>query len=61
MAWRAWRAGTRLRTRHPGWQRRYLDDIGFTLIALFDGFVVVGAIDLSLPAWLIASAPQAEW
>lgn len=28
---------------------RYIDDVGFTLISLFDGFVIVGAIDLNAP------------
>jgi hypothetical protein len=53
MAWRAARAGTRLRRRGQDWQPRYLDDIGFTLISLFDGFVIVTAIDLGAPAWLV--------
>src|SRR5215469_2563185 len=53
MVWRAGRARARLRHQHPGWQPGYLDDVGFTLIALFDGFVIVGAIDLGLQAWLV--------
>ncbi len=31
----------------------YLDDVGFTLISLFDGFVIVSAIDLNAPGWLV--------
>jgi hypothetical protein len=27
--------------------------VGFTLIALFDGFVIVRAIDLGVPIWLM--------
>lgn len=53
MLWRAWRAGVRLRRHDPGWRPRYLDDIGFTLISLFDGFVIVSAIDLHAPGWLV--------
>ena len=53
MLWRATHAGTRLRGQGPDWQPRYIDDIGFTLIALFDGFVIVSAIDLGAPAWLV--------
>ena len=53
MVWRAARAGTRLRRHDQGWQPRYLDDIGFTLISLFDGFVIVTAIDLGAPVWLV--------
>jgi hypothetical protein len=32
----------------------HLDDIGFTVIALFDGFVIVAAIDLGVPVWAVA-------
>ncbi len=53
MLWRAWRAGIRLRRHDPGWRSRYVDDIGFTLISLFDGFVIVSAIDLHAPGWLV--------
>jgi hypothetical protein len=31
----------------------YLDHLGFTLIALFEGFIIVLAIDLGAPAWLV--------
>ncbi len=34
---------------------RYIEHIGFTLIALFDGFVIVSAIDLHAPTWLVVS------
>jgi hypothetical protein len=53
MAWRATQAGIRLRRHGQGWQPRYVDDIGFTLISLFDGFVIVTAIDLGAPVWLV--------
>jgi hypothetical protein len=53
MVFRAARAGTRLRRRTEGWRRRYLDDLGFTLISLFDGFVIVSAIDVNAPVWLV--------
>ena len=54
MVWRAGRARSRLARREPGWRQRYLDDIGFTLISLFAGFVIVSAIDLNAPGWLVA-------
>ena len=38
-----------LERRGPGWRDRYVDHVGFTLISLFDGFAVVGAIDLGAP------------
>jgi hypothetical protein len=53
MVWRSAHAGLRLHARGDGWRPRYLDDIGFTLIALFDGFVIITAIDLGAPAWLV--------
>jgi hypothetical protein len=53
MIWRGGHAGARLRRQPEAWRRPYLDDIGFTLIALFDGFVIVLAIDLGAPVWLV--------
>ena len=48
---RAWLAARKLNTslNPPG----YVADIGFTLIALFDGFVIVTAFDLGAPIWLV--------
>jgi hypothetical protein len=31
----------------------YMNDVGFTLISLFNGFVIVGAIDLGWPFWVV--------
>lgn len=59
MVWRAGRAHARLRRQDRGWQPKYLDDVGFTLISLFDGFVIVGAIDLGMPVWLVVPAAVA--
>jgi hypothetical protein len=56
MVWRASRAYLRLRRQAAGWQPKYLDDIGFTLISLLDGFVIVGAIDLGMPVWPVVLA-----
>lgn len=56
MVWRAGRAQARLRRRDRGWRPKYLDDVGFTLISLFDGFVIVGAIDMGMPVWLVVLA-----
>jgi hypothetical protein len=53
--WRAWRAFQGLRRRAAGWIDAYLDDIGFTLIALFDGFVPISARDLGAPVWLVVA------
>lgn len=51
MLLRAVRAGRR---RARGEWDGYLDDLGFTLIALFDGFAIVAAIDVGAPGWLVA-------
>src|SRR6266545_1895590 len=53
MVWRGAQAGARLRRQAGDWRPRYIDDIGFTLIALFEGFVIVSAIDLGAPVWLV--------
>jgi len=31
----------------------YIGHVGFTLISLFVGFLIVGAIDLDAPGWLV--------
>ena len=53
MVARAVGAAARLRHRDRNWRSRYLDGIGFTLISLFEGFVIVAAIDLGAPPWLV--------
>ena len=47
--WRALRAHRELTSRQPGWQARYVDHVGFTLISLFDGFTIVAAVDRDAP------------
>jgi hypothetical protein len=53
MIWRAVRAVSVLRDQ-PGNQGAVIDHIGFNLISLFDGFVIVSALDLQAPGWLVA-------
>jgi uncharacterized membrane protein len=36
-----------------GWRTRYVDHVGFTVIALFDGFAIVFAVDSGAPLPLI--------
>jgi hypothetical protein len=55
MVWRAMAAGSLLRRRGDGWRLPYMGHVGFTLIALWDGFVIVLAIDLGAPGWLVAA------
>lgn len=37
------------RQRPSGWRTRYVDRVGFTVISLFEGFVIVSAVDLGAP------------
>ena len=53
MIWRAVQAVSVLRDQH-GNQEAVIDHIGFNLIALFDGFAIISAIDLHAPGWLVA-------
>jgi len=53
MGWRGWHALGDLRGRVAGWEGAYVDDVGFTLIAVFDGFVIIAALDLHAPVWLV--------
>ncbi len=50
--WRGWQAVQNLRSRIAGWKGPYVDNVGFTLITLFDGFVIIAALDLHAPVWL---------
>ena len=53
MGWRALSARGLLRRRSEQWRLPYMEHLGFTLIALWDGFVIVLAIDLGAPGWLV--------
>ena len=35
--------------RPKRWRQKYVDHVGFTVISLFDGFTIVGAVDLGAP------------
>lgn len=37
------------------WRKALIGHVGFVMISLFDGFCIVSAIDLRLPAWLIVT------
>ncbi len=54
MLFRGARARTVLRVQHADWWTIYIDHIGFTLISLFEGFIIVSGIDLGAPGWLTA-------
>jgi uncharacterized membrane protein len=53
MIWRGLRARTELHRLGSGWQRRYMRDIGFTLVALWAAFVIILVLDLGAPIWLV--------
>jgi hypothetical protein len=53
MLWRAERAGRLVGHTSVGARQALIGDVGFTLVALFDGFVIVSAIDLDLPVWAV--------
>src|SRR5919197_3652329 len=55
VGWRGWHAFQDLQRRGAGWTGSYLADVGFTLIALFDGFAIIGALDLGAPVWLVVA------
>lgn len=42
-------------TQPEGWRLKYIDHVGFNLISLFDGFVIVAAIDLGVPGRLVVA------
>jgi hypothetical protein len=55
MTWRAWQARVVALGGVATGQHAYIGHVGFTLISLFDGFVIVGAIDLGAPVWLVVA------
>jgi uncharacterized membrane protein len=54
LLFRGTRARTVLRAQPDDWWTLYVDHIGFTLISLFEGFIIVSGIDLGAPGWLTA-------
>lgn len=55
MLWRSRRAVRSAAQWLDDCRSSYIDDVGFVLIALFNGFVIVAAIDLGAPGWLVAA------
>ncbi len=55
VVWRGSRAVWLARQRPTGWRRPYLDHVGFVPISWFDGFVIVAAVDLGAPGWLVGA------
>ncbi len=53
MALRAVQARQALQAQPEGWRLKYIGHVGFNLISLFAGFVIVAAIDLGAPGWMV--------
>jgi hypothetical protein len=54
IVWRGLQA-RRLALANPAQpSRRYLDHLGFTLVALLDAFIVITVLDLGAPVWAVA-------
>lgn len=54
VVWRGLRA-RRLRPRDSaGPSARYVDNVGFTLVALLDAFLVIAVLDAGAPGWVVA-------
>jgi hypothetical protein len=53
MLYRGWGAGLVLRTQQKDWKAGSIEHIGFTLISLFEGFIIVAGLDAGLPGWLV--------
>lgn len=55
MLYRGFSAGTLLKTRTDEWSEAFVHHIGFTLISLFEGFVIVSALNAKAPVWLVGT------
>jgi hypothetical protein len=55
MVWRALAAGKCWRRESQGWRAAYINHVGFVLISLFDAFVIVLLIVLTVPAWAVTA------
>ena len=53
MLFRGWGAGLVLRTQQTNWKLGYIEHIGFTLISLFEGFIIVSGLNSGIPGWLV--------
>ncbi|SRR6266498_1454492 len=54
MLYRARSANRALEAKQNDWKHDTIEHIGFTLISLFEGFIIVGGIDIGVPGWLVA-------
>ena len=54
MLYRARSARQLLGSRQRNWKQAYIEHIGFTLISLFEGFIIVTGLNSGSPGWLVA-------
>ena len=54
MLYRAHNASRLLKSQQNDWKLGYIEHIGFTLISLFEGFVIVTVLNAGGPGWLVA-------
>ena len=55
MFYRGFSARAMLKTRADGWSKAFVRHVGFTLISLFEGFIIVGALNAQAPVWLVGA------
>jgi hypothetical protein len=55
IAARVWLGFRALRDTSAGSRERYMDHLYFGYVSLWEGFVIVGLIDLGAPGWLVAA------
>lgn len=53
MLYRGFSARTLLKTQADGWSETSTHHIRFTLISLYEGFIVVSALNAQTPVWLV--------
>ncbi len=54
MLYRAWNANLLRKAQPNDWTQAYIEHIGFTLISLFEGFIIVSGLNSGVPGWLVA-------
>ena len=47
-------ANSLLRAGKNNWKTGYIESIGFTIISLFEGFIIVSGLNSGFPGWLVA-------
>ena len=56
MLYRARSANHLLGTQQNNWKSSYIEHIGFTLISLFEGFIIVSGLNSGISGWMVAIA-----